>query len=389
MRIAELFAGIGGVTTGFMQAGDFEPVFLNDIDPIARHAFLQNYKELEDIYHFGSITQITGPELINLAGGEIDGLLGCPPCQGFSAVGKRRKRDERNKLIWEMRRLIISTRPKFFVLENVPALLNSKYFFDFCDSLSSQYQIASGVINAAEFGVPQLRRRAVVIGFSNSLGVTPTLPNAQYGGVGEVFDYLSGDYVQMGSRESCAAFDLRPCAADAPKQLVRLKEAISDLPEATEDSSIQIEYRTLAKSTYQKKMRSNGARFVKNHVSWKHSTDLVKRLSTTPMGECPPSHGKRYRNERYFSQAYARLHRYGLARTITTNFHNPGSGRYTHYSAHRALTIREALRIQGFPDRFAFDTDIFQSEAERMVGNAFPPPLARAVGAHIKKLLAA
>ena len=89
---------------------------------------------------------------------------------------------------------------------------------------------------------------------------------------------------------------------------------------------------------------------------------------------------------RYFSQAYARLHQTGLARAVTTNFHNPGSGRFTHYGAPRALTLREALRLQSFPDAFILP-EMHMSDAERLVGNAFPLRLAEVLGRHISRLL--
>ena len=92
------------------------------------------------------------------------------------------------------------------------------------------------------------------------------------------------------------------------------------------------------------------------------------------------------RSAGYYSQAYTRLHRDGLARTITTNFHNAGSGRFTHYSASRTLTVREAARLQGIPDRFRFIG--FPSWQERLVGNAFPQCWAREIAAHIKHQLA-
>jgi DNA (cytosine-5)-methyltransferase 1 len=93
----------------------------------------------------------------------------------------------------------------------------------------------------------------------------------------------------------------------------------------------------------------------------------------------------RKRDRPYYSQAYTRLHRRGLARTITTNFHNPGSGRFLHYEALRTLTVREAARLQGIEDAFTFVG--LQSDQERLVGNAFPMPLAEAIARHIAKEL--
>jgi DNA (cytosine-5)-methyltransferase 1 len=386
VRIAEIFAGIGGVTSGFIDAGGYKPVFLNDVDSTARDVFRLNFPAYKTIYHASCISNISGPWLMEEAGGEVDGLLGCPPCQGFSAVGSRKTKDPRNDLIWHMRRLIWSVRPKFFVLENVPALLNSRYYRKFADSLAERYFIESEVVNAAEFGVPQLRRRAVVIGFQKQLGVKPSIPQPRRGGCGEIFDYASGKHIKLGSRKACAALGLRMSAVDAENGLVSLAEALDDLPPALKTPSGAAKYRKDPDSAYQRRMRRLDTLSVKHHIAWSHKPELVERLSQVTPGECPRNFGRR-RNEVYFSQAYGRLHPDGLARTITTNFHNPGSGRFTHYRAPRTLTVREALRLQGFRDSFRFAEDVTQSSAERLIGNAFPRPLAKALASHIKKLL--
>ena len=116
-----------------------------------------------------------------------------------------------------------------------------------------------------------------------------------------------------------------------------------------------------------------------NHEPWAHSSEFVARLATVPEGCRPPVAATNGR--RYYSQAYARLHRRGLARTITTNFHNPGSGRFLHYRLHRSLTVREAARLQGFRDDFVFIEH--PSRQERVVGNAFPYPWAKLLGRHV------
>jgi len=147
------------------------------------------------------------------------------------------------------------------------------------------------------------------------------------------------------------------------------------------------EYFGPATTRYQKALRC-GARELTHHRAWNHNDNMVEFMSYIAPGECHPGHGGRARNTDYYSQAYARLHPNGLARTITKNFHNPGSGRFTHYACPRTLTVREALRIQGFPDTFSFPEQTTRTEAERLVGNAFPRPLARAIAKHIRRLLA-
>jgi DNA (cytosine-5)-methyltransferase 1 len=127
--------------------------------------------------------------------------------------------------------------------------------------------------------------------------------------------------------------------------------------------------------------RALGARTgaVSNHVPWDHGLELVQRMRQVREGCRPPTEATN--GSRYYSQAYTRLHRRGLARTVTTNFHNPGSGRFLHYRLDRTLTVREAARLQGFSDDFVFMGR--PGWQERLVGNAFPPLWAEAIAAHI------
>src|SRR5438034_786626 len=194
LKVAEVFAGIGGVTGGFLDAGGYRSVFLNDIDDVARDAFLLNFPKLDGRYHVGPVERLTGPRVLRLAGTEIDGLLGCPPCEGLSPAGLRETDDERNQLLHQMRRLVASIGPKFFMLENVPSLLQTRLYRAFVQSLSHRYSLHGEVLNAAEYGIPQLRRRAVVLGIRKDLEVKPTLPSPTHGGRGKVYDYYTLDY---------------------------------------------------------------------------------------------------------------------------------------------------------------------------------------------------
>lgn len=386
LKIAEVFAGIGGVTGGFLDAGGYDPVLLNDNDRAARDAFALNFPQFAHRYHVRSVGRLTGPALVGLAGGTVDGLLGCPPCQGLSPAGPRSEDDDRNELLHEMHRLIWSIEPKFFVIENVPSLLQTLLYHDFAESLNRRYRLIGVVLNAAEYGVPQLRRRAVIIGFRKDLEVEPSLPPPTHGGRGTVYHYQTGTYVSPGQPKGRRLLQLRPgIRLPSTRSLVTLGRALGDLPAEVPAGEDVREYGRPAATAYQRRMRS-GSPPLRNHRAWDHCPEIVELLTSVRPGDSPRRYGGRGRNTTYFSQAYARLHRGGLARTITTNFHNPGSGRFTHYAAPRTLTVREALRIQGFPDAFHFE-GLTSSEAERLVGNAFPRPLARALARHIRRLL--
>lgn len=387
-KVAELFAGIGGVTDGFEQTGLFKSVFLNDIDSEARRIYLHNKPKAKSIYTCGSIENITSSLIYDTAGGDIDGLLGCPPCQGLSNVGTRDPFDPRNELIIHMARLAKKLDPSFIVVENVPSLLNSIYFEEFINRLSYKYSFCSGVLNAAEFGVPQLRRRAIIIGIHKDYGVQPTLPVGKYGGSISVFDYSSGKKIRINTPAGKKAFNLSASALNSSKSLITIEDALGDLPQAKQMYGEKMQYRSNPQNAYQRKMREKGVGSVHNHAPWNHSEDLIKRMKKTMPGFCPSQSGKT-RNKIYFSQAYGRLHGKGVSRTITTNFHNPGSGRFTHHREARTLTIREALRLQSFPDRFVIPDDCLPTKAEKVTGNAFPPILAKEIALNICKDLEA
>ena len=388
IRIAELFAGIGGVTGGFIDAGGFDPVFLADVDPKARAAFAANFPTLKDRYYSSRVEQLTGPMIREASRSSIDGLLGCPPCQGLSSVGPRNPADPRNDLLQDMHRLIWSITPRFFLMENVPALLSSPRYRCFQESLSRRYRLCAAIVNAAEYGLPQLRRRAVVLGLHRSLGVEPSLPAPTHGGRGRVFDYNLGRYVKP-ALDGRSTLKLRASISLPNRALTTLRTALGDLQAQLGPGESCDSYGHRPTTSYQREMR-RGARQLTDHIAWRHGQAIVERLRRTEPGQCPAEFGRWNRNTRYFSQAYSRLHEDGLARTITTNFHNPGSGRFTHWACPRTLTVREALRVQGFPDMFSLQVEgLSRGDAERLVGNAFPRPLARILALHVAALLPA
>ncbi len=390
--IVEVFAGIGSVARGFADGAQSETILLNDIDPIAQKAYLA-YAGEDAPYFARDIRHLRADTLTRYFGKRrVSGLLGCPPCQGFSAAGQRLESDPRNRLVTSYFRLLHQLQPRFFVMENVEGLLQYKIFKQLIGEVGQRYKVWSGVLNAALYGVPQTRKRAIVIGYRNDLGVTPTMPLPTHLGSRRVFDYGSQTYVDPSTKTGLVALGLlEDRSADwssgladyllkhgrALQNLVRLGDAIGDLPAATESESA-LPYVGKG-SFYTRDLRGVG---VFDHSPWKHKPETIKRLSVVPEGGVLLGDGVRGRSRQYFSQAYSRLHRDGLARTITTNFHNAGSGRFMHYEHVRTLTVREAARIQGVPDSFRFNFEM--SYAERLVGNAFPQPMAKAIAKHVQ-----
>jgi DNA (cytosine-5)-methyltransferase 1 len=239
------------------------------------------------------------------------------------------------------------------------------------------YEWWVGVLNAAAYGLPQSRQRTVVVGYHRDLQVTPTPTPPSHAGVAPVWDYGSGELVvpstdtldqllagaprlDAGSGRHRMS-DLYTTDLDSLPDLVTVGTAIGDLDGA------QV-------SSYARALGA-GSSAPRDHEPWGHRPETVERLAGVPEGGRPEV------SRSYFSQAYGRLHRKGLARTVTTNFHNPGSGRFWHYCRNRTVTIREAARLQGFRDDFILAGT--RPEQERQIGNAFPRIWAEAIAAHI------
>lgn len=387
--VAELFAGVGSVAEGFRRGAGFDVAYLNDVDPAARDTYQENYGK--DVpYDLIDVQGVIADRIREMADGKpIAGLLGCPPCQGWSTAGPRREGDVRNALLGDFFRLITDLRPMFFVMENVPAVSDRVELSRALQELSPHYRTWAGVLNAASFGLPQSRQRTLVIGYDVRTGVQPLPPAPTHAGVRRVWDYRSEQLVKpsadtidtilgaaprLGSTVSSAysmAAHYRG-GVETLKNFVTVGEALRDLdPESGQKPSDYV--------------RGLGRGWLppENHRPWAHGPDLVARLSKVAEGGRPSSDVTA--GKRYYSQAYARLHRRGLARTITTNFHNPGSGRFLHYSQPRSLTVREAARLQGFRDDFRFIHH--PSWQERLVGNAFPPLWAEVIARHVGQQL--
>lgn len=344
--VIDLFAGVGGLSLGFEQAG-FRVVLANEYDDEIAAAYQKNHRKTKLVV--GDITALNLEDTFGAFAGKIDVIIGGPPCQGFSQKGQRKTiHDERNFLFKYYVKVVDLVRPKYFVMENVPNLLTAEngYFQkEIVDLFNGMgYSLNAGILNAADYGVPQNRRRAVIIGKRD--GEAPALPTKT-------------------------------------EQRVTIWDAIGDLAylESGEGQEEQ-QYANLPASDYAKSLRGDMC-VLHNHVATKHSKLSLERLSLIP-----PNCGKEvlpneHLTKSIYSGTWSRMIKNDISVTITTRFDTPSSGRFTHPYLNRAITVREAARIQSFPDSFIFTGT--KSSQMKQVGNAVPPRLANAIATVIKK----
>lgn len=387
--LVELFAGVGSVALAFARCGPFELGYLNDVDPAAKATFAANVDDA-GMYELADV-HVVSPARVRevLDGREAAGLLGCPPCQGWSTAGRRRRDDDRNLLLHTYFEFVEELSPLFFLMENVPAVATRVELHRRLDQLSPSYRVWSGVLNGAVYGLPQTRQRTIVLGYRADLAIRPTCPEPSHAGSRPVFDYGTQRLVRPSLEVLDELLGVAPLLSRGGRthsmrphyrkpleglaDFVTVADAIGDLAGSAPASP----------SAYARRRGARADAVPHNHVPWAHSSHLVERMRAVPEGGSPasPADGRRY-----YSQAYTRLHRAGLARTVTTNFHNPGCGRFCHYGAPRTLTVREAARLQGFDDDFLFVGP--RSHQERLVGNAFPPLWAEVLARHVTRELA-
>lgn len=397
MCLVELFAGAGGLALGFERDGRYEATALYDVFEPAQRSYLaykpQARYELCDARELrSSLVQRA------LDGRPLHGLLGGPPCQGFSINGQRRPKEEVNQLVLTYAAAVDALRPSFLVMENVPQLLFHPLFEPLLARLRRDYFVSHGILNAARYGAPQTRHRLFLVAYSREFGIRPTLPAPTHGRRGQLlYAYHlsdSSERVALSDETAETVFGADPVIKDMVKRqatqvpteidedlapLVTVGDAIGDLNGPAAPSAEPWPYAGLAATDYQRLLRGDldGAANCQGRKHVGKPLRLARELREGGQPEAP----RGSKAENYFSQAYGRLHRDGLARTITTFFQNAGSGRFFHYERPRTLTIREAARLQGFPDDFVFYGTL--AEQMQLVGNAVPLPLGEAVARHI------
>lgn len=348
MNAIDLFAGCGGLSKGFMDAG-FDVILGVDNNEPALKTFAYNHKNAKVLN--GDLSK---PETFSIIREKIDNkkvdlIIAGPPCQGFSLTGPRNFDDERNKLYLAVFEVVKEFSPSAFVIENVNGMA-TLYNGQIKDEIIRRFEALGYLVNckvlcAADYGVPQMRKRLIFVG---------TKP--EYGKF--VF----------------------PDPVVDPEHYVTCREAIDDLPSlvtdlGTEESSYTSEPRT----DYQRLMRGN-CNVLHNHVGTKHTEHVKSVIAQVPEGgnykDLPEGVG----TSRRFHEAWTRYDGHKPSRTIDTGHRN-----HFHYEYNRVPTIRENARLQSFPDDFVFLGN--KTQQNRQVGNAVPPLLGYHLGLQIKKII--
>lgn len=321
----DLFAGCGGMTRGFVDTGFYDPVFAVEWDRDAAETYATNFGDhvfvgpIEDVESFP----------------EVDVVIGGPPCQGFSPLNMRRVGLDRRGLWLEYLRALEQSEPRAFVMENVPELLRSAEYEAFHDAAENLgFAIEGRILNAADYGVPQRRRRAFVIGVREG---EPPWPDKTHAAPGH----------ERPGQQTWATF----------------RDAVRGLP-----------------------LVPDGKRW---HRARKPRPVSIERYKTIPNeGEgrfelaarrpdiTPPCW---LRKKTGSTDVFGRLWWDRPAFTIRTEFYKPEKGRYLHPSEHRPITVREAARCMSFPDDFVFPENQPMTSVAKQIGNAVCPTLAQRV----------
>jgi DNA (cytosine-5)-methyltransferase 1 len=382
---ADLFSGAGGASLGIVQAG-FDLRFAVEMDPYAART---HQDHLPGVLIDTDIQTLDEREFLRATGGaigELDLLFAGPPCQGFSMIGPREISDLRNSLFQEVLRTTAALRPKAVVIENVPGLLtldDGRYLTSILSGLrAAGYQAACGELLAAQYGAPQMRWRLVIVAWRNDLGIPAG------------FGFPQPTHGRAAIGELVSNSTIPPKLYEG---FLTTRAAIGDLPvvqagqsTATYSGRPRHEFQVAART------RLDGRRMpsseLHDHYAAALSAVNLERLSALAPGQdwrdlpfelLPPSMQRALRKDH--TRRFRRMTWDGVPRSIITRFRDPKSGEYTHPEQNRTISIREAARIQGFPDWFSFYGP--NTSKYTQVGNAVPVPLARALAAEIRACL--
>lgn len=381
----DLFSGAGGFAEGLRQAG-WSIVSGNDLDPDAGKTFRLNFPEAS--FFEGSITELNPQAMLRdaeLRPGELDCLVGGPPCQSFSYNNHHRSAsNERAQLFLHYLRIVKALKPKMLVMENVPGMLTidgGRIVETIKEALLDLgYKCEIRILFAEDFGVPQTRRRAFIIA-------------TQKGNPAQLFPIGShGPSAKPSVKANPFIHRWEPPAGAKAAPLVTVEDAIGDLPPLKSGGGEHVSiYGKKSKSAYQRLVRIK-SRILYNHICHDLSPMMLERIEHVPEGgnwrNIPRellTAGMKRAHLNCHTKRYGRLARKGLSSTLLTKC-DPHWGAYIHPTQNRTISVREAARLQGFPDIFRFAGESL-SKHYTQIGNAVPVTVARAIGKSLKQHL--
>ena len=361
-KCVDLFCGAGGLSEGFRQNG-FDILLANDFDAWCEATYKLNHPETEFIS--GAIQDISAQQMLSMLGmkkGELDCIIGGPPCQAFSVYNHQRgMHDERSGLFREYLRLVKGLLPKYVVIENVPGMSSVEdgvAVIEIKQGLQALgYRVEVTLLKAENYGVAQERRRLFFIG--NRIGSEIIFP--------------------------------KPTHGEGLLPYVNVWDAISDLPVLQNgEGSDVMNYILPPQSEYQKVIRE-GAQMLFNHFAPALGAINLERMKHIPEGgswrdipiELLPAGMKRAKRSDH-TKRYGRLRKDGFASTILTKC-DPHWGAFFHPEQDRVITVREAARLQCFQDKIRFEGS--RVEQYKQVGNAVPVFLSAAIAKEVHKSL--
>jgi DNA (cytosine-5)-methyltransferase 1 len=329
--LIDLFAGCGGMTRGFADTGRFKPIFAVEMDGDAAATYAANFGAEHTFV--GRIEEVTTFPA-------ADVVIGGPPCQGFSPLNRAGVGFERRALWREYLRALDEVQPRAFVMENVPELLIAPEYSNFRTAAEERgFSVDGQVLNAADYGVPQRRRRAIVVGLRDRI---PRLPKTTHAAPEAL---ALGREPWRTFRDAVSGLPIRPSGRDWHN------------PRNPRPESVR---------RYKAVPRDGGDRF-----------QMQRNLDRAGLGHLVP---KCWRNKPTgTTDVFGRLWWDRPALTIRTEFYKPEKGRYLHPAAHRPITIREAARCMSFQDDFYFPEGQSMTSVAKQIGNAVPPLLARKI----------
>lgn len=380
-----IFSGCGGFDLGFQNAG-FQSIGAVDIDPTVLQVHEKNIGS--PVFQ----ADLSLGELPFVALGRADVLIAGSPCQGFSTIGKRRLDDPRNDLLLVTGRLAARYKPKLVIAENVPAVASGKHrkYWEGLHQILREagYQTAELTCYGPKVGVPQRRRRLLLVGWRAKRTVTLEIPEVPGGSLRDALHKIEGasnhdlEYLECSSIDYQIAEKLKPGqklsnVRSGPRSVHtwQIPEVFGSTTKKERDALEEI-----LRLRRRNRVRDFGdadpvqTRLLQKKFGKPMVADLEAKGYLKQVGNCHDLVGT-------FNGKYRRLHLDEPSYTVDTRFGDPRC--FLHPTEHRGFTVREAARIQGFPDNFVFDGT--KAEQYRMVGNAVPPPMAENLAHCLKK----